>query len=172
MPTIQNPDRYAVTVKSAEFGETKNGTPYLALEFITEAADTITGWLYLSEKALGNSLKTLRDAFAFDGDFETVIDQVTAKPCSITVELDEYEGKERLKVKWINAARSSKPIDNQAAFLKALSAKAARIPRDASRAGAAPAKAPLRPAPAKPAAKPTPAPAPTPKTEDDSNPFG
>lgn len=166
MPTIQNPDRYAVTVKSAEFGETKNGTPYLALEFITEAADTITGWLYLSEKALANSVKTLRDAFGFDGDFETVIDQVGSKPCSITVELEEYEGKERLKVKWINGPRTSKPIDNQSAFLKALSAKAARIPKEATRAGAAPAKAPAKAAPAKASAKPAP------KQEDDSNPFG
>lgn len=153
MATIQNPDRYPVTVKSAEFGETKTGTPYLALEFITTESNTITGWLYLSEKALGNSLKTLRDAFNFDGKFETVIDQVLAKPCSITVELEEYEGKERLKVKWINAARSSKPIDNQAAFLKALSAKAARIPAGAERTVPAPANVPLRPLPAKPAAK-------------------
>lgn len=153
MPTIQNPDRYAVTVKSAEFGETKNGTPYLALEFATEAAETITGWLYLSEKALANSVKTLRDAFGFDGNFETVVEQVAGKPCSITVELEEYEGKERLKVKWINAPRSSKPIDNQAEFLKALSAKAARIPKEAARPGTAPAKAPAKAAPAKPAAK-------------------
>lgn len=161
MATIQNPDRYEVTVKSAEFGETKNGTPYLALEFITEASDTILGWLYLSDKALGNSLKTLRDAFGFDGDFDSVINQVVSKPCSITVELEEYEGKERLKVKWINPARSSKPIDNQAAFLKALSAKAARIPAGAARTVPAPAKAPLRPLPAKPGAH----------SDDELNPF-
>jgi hypothetical protein len=167
MPTIQNPDRYAVTVKAAEFGETKTGTPYLSLEFSTEAGETITGWLYLSEKALANSVKTLRDAFGFDGDFETVIEQVVSKPCSITVELEEYEGKERLRVKWINGPRSSKPIDNQAEFLKALSAKAARIPKEASRAGTAPAKAPAKAAPAPAKAAPKAAA----KSDDETAPF-
>lgn len=140
MPTIQNPDRYAVTVSTAEFGESKNGTPFLALNFKTDQDETITGWLYLSEKALPGSLRTLRDAFNFDNNFDTVLDQVTGKPCSITVETEEYEGKERLRVKWINAPRSSKPIDNQGEFLKALSAKAARIPKEAPKA-AAPTKA-------------------------------
>lgn len=167
MPTIQNPDRYAVTVKSAEFGETKNGTPFLSLGFSTETDETIVGYLYLSEKALANSVKTLRDAFGFDGNFETVIEQVVSKPCSITVELDDYEGKERLRVKWINGPRSSKPIDNQAEFLKALSAKAARIPKEASRSGTAPAKAPAKAAPAPAKAAPKAAA----KSDDETEPF-
>lgn len=142
MPTIENPGRYSATVSSAEFGESQNGTPFLALSFNTDQGESITGWLYLSEKALPGSLRTLRDAFEFDNDFDTVLEQVNNKPCSITVELEEYEGKERLKVKWINAPRTSKPIDNQGDFLKALSAKAARIPREA------PKTAPAKTAPA------------------------
>lgn len=137
MPKIENPGRYAATVTSAEFGESNNGTPFLALSFSTEEGGAITGWLYLSEKALPNSVKTLRDAFLFDGDFETVIDQVTGKPCSITVETEEYDGKERLRVRWINGPRTSKAIDNQGEFLKALSAKAARIPKQVAKAGTA-----------------------------------
>jgi len=136
MPTIQNPGRYAATVSTAEFGESQNGTPYLELQFSTDQGEHITGWLYLSEKALPGSLRTLREAFEFDGNFEAVIDQVAGKPCSLTVETEEYEGKERLRVKWINAPRTSKPIDNQGQFLKALSAKAARIPREAPKAAA------------------------------------
>lgn len=152
MPLITNPGRYLSTVSTAEFGESNNGTPFLRLDINTNDGESISGWLYLSEKALPNSVRTLRDAFGFDGNFETVIEQVAGKPCSITCESEEYEGKERIRVKWINAPRLSKPIDNQGAFLKALSAKAARIPKEAPKAGAAPVKLPPKPA-AKPAPK-------------------
>jgi hypothetical protein len=138
MSKIENPGRYAATVTEAEFGESQTGTPFLRLSLTSDEGAYIGAYLYLSEKALPGSVRTLRDAFAFNGDFETLLDQITGKPCSITVETEVYEGKERLRVKWINAERSTKPIDNQSAFLKALSAKAARIPKEAPKAGAAP----------------------------------
>jgi hypothetical protein len=142
MSLIQSPGKYAATVASAEFGESEKGTPFLKIDFNTDQGESISGWLYLSEKALPGSLRTLREAFEFDGNFETVVDQITGKPCSITCENEEYDGKERIKVKWINSPRSSKPIDNQESFLKALSAKAARLPKEAPRAGSAPTKTP------------------------------
>jgi hypothetical protein len=155
MPNLENPGRYAAQVNEAEFGESQTGTPYVVLRIATDGGAFINAYLYLSEKALANSVKTLRDAFDFNGDFETLVEQVVTKPCSITVETEVYEGKERLRVKWINGPRTSKPIDNQEAFLKALSAKAARIPKDAPKPApkAAPSSAPTRPAPA-PAPKP------------------
>lgn len=142
MIKINTVGRHPAKVQTAEFGETESGTPYLCLTFSGDGESTegtAYGYLYLSEKALGNSVKTLRDAFGFDGDFETVVQQVTDKPCSITCENEEYNGKERVKVKWINAPRTSKPIDNQDAFLKSLTAKAARIPVKTG-GGAAPTK--------------------------------
>lgn len=153
---INTVGRHTALVSAAEFGESEKGTPFVSLTFTDEErTSTITGYLYLSEKALANSVKTLRDAFGFDGNFETLIEQVVDKPCSITNELEEYEGKERVKVKWINGPRSSKPIDNQSEFLKQLSAKAARIPAKSS-PGAAPTKqAPAqRQTPATPAKNP------------------
>lgn len=132
MSKLENPGKYPAIVTATEFGESSNGTPFLKLSFSTDQGP-IDGWLYLSEKALPNTVRTLRDAFEFGGDFEK-IEAINGKPCSITVEAEEYEGKERLKVKWINSPRSSKPIDNQASFLKALSAKAARIPAKTGKA--------------------------------------
>lgn len=149
MPLIQQPGRYAATVAGAEFGESNNGTPFLRLDINTDAGESTSAWLYLSEKALPGSVRTLRDAFGFDNDFETVVDQVVGKPCSITVEAEEYEGKERLRVKWVNGPRTTKPIDNQESFLKTLAAKAARIPKEAPKAGSAPTKPAPKPAPAK-----------------------
>lgn len=150
MPLITNPGKYAATVSASEFGESKNGTPFLSIDLNTAEGESITAWLYLSEKALPSSVKTLRDAFDFDGNFETVCEQIVGESCSITVEAEEYEGKERLRVKWINSPRSSKPIDNQSEFLKALSAKAARIPKEAPKT-----PPPVKSAPKPPAAKPS-----------------
>lgn len=157
MSKISNVGRHAAKVESAEFGETEKGTPYLRIQFVSEDGESsIAGFLYLSEKALANSVNTLRDAFGFDGNFETVIDQITDKPCSITNESEEYEGKDRVKVKWINGPRTSKPIDNQSSFLKTLSAKAARIPAKVA-AGAAPTRTQAaRPAGAAPTRRPAP----------------
>lgn len=146
MPKIETSGRYAATVTSAEFGESNNGTPYVALAFLTEEGLSITGWLYFSDKAIPGTTRTVRDAFGLElaelakecETLEALVAHFVGKPCSITVDPEEYEGKERMRVKWINAPSSSKPIDNQGEFLKALSAKASRIPKEAPKAGAAP----------------------------------
>lgn len=153
MPKIENAGRYPATVQSAEFGESEKGTPFLNLSLNTDDGAYIGAWLYLSEKALANSVKTLRDAFGFDGNFETVIDQITGKPCSITVEFEaDDKGQDRLRVKWINAPRTTKPIENQNEFLKSLTSKASRIPAKAA-VSAAPTRAVA--SSARPAARPT-----------------
>lgn len=139
MPKIENPGRYPATVTSAEFGESGTGTPYFNLFFNTESG-SIGAWLYLSDKALPYTIKTLREAFNFDGDFDTAVEQVKGKQCSITTDIeDDDKGVEKMRVKFINAHREVKPIANQDSFLKALSAKAARIPKAAPKAGTAPA---------------------------------
>lgn len=151
MPQIDTADRHEVTVKTAEFGESKTGTPFLQLGFEKDDGETITGWVYLSEAALEYAVKTLRSAFKFNGDFETAVSQVQGKRCSIVTDFEPYTDDkgnttDRLKVKWINSLRMApKPIEGGASFLKGLTEKAARIPsedRPAARSGAvrAPAK--------------------------------
>lgn len=139
MTTINTVGRHSAIVQASEFGESGTGTPYLRIDFAGdgEASEgSISAWLYLSEKALPNTVRTLRDAFGFDGDFETVSEQIADKPCSLTCESERYEDKDRVKVKWINAPRTSRPIADQSSFLKTLSAKAARIPKEAPKAPA------------------------------------
>ena len=160
MPLIKNPGRYTATIESAELGQSEaKGTPYLSLLCKTAEGEELTAYLYLSDAAFERTTKTLREVFAFDNNFETVVAQVTGKECSIVVEAEEYEGKTRMRVKWINAVggSSGKPLENAGSLLAQLSAKAKRIPAAAPTAArtAAPASRPApaaRPAPAKPAA--------------------
>ena len=140
MPRLETPGRHAAKATAAEFGQSEKGTPFIQISFET-VEGSITGWLYLSEKALPGSLRTLRQAFGFDGNFETAADQIVGKDCSIVCEVENFEGADRLKVKWINSPSSTVPLDNKDDFLKSLTAKAARIPKEAPKAGHAPTKA-------------------------------
>ena len=167
MPLIKNPGRYTATVESAELGQSEKGTPFVSLLCKTEQGEELTAYLYLSDAALERTTKTLREVFAFDNNFESVVQQVTGKPCSIVVEAEEYEGKTRMKVKWVNSVSgsSAKPLDNAASLLAQLSAKAKRIP------AAAPAATRTAAPTARPAPAAKPAPAANPVAVGDGDPF-
>lgn len=168
MPIISQPGRYAATVKSAAFGESEKGTTFLQLDFAADNGDTISGWLYLSEAAFERSVKTLRETFAFNDDFNTAVDQVSGKRCSIVIDIENFEGKDRAKVKWINPEHSEpKPLSNAVATLAALSAKAARIAKPAPKA---PNTAP-RSTPPPPCATPAPRPPASQGNVDENEPF-
>lgn len=164
MPLIKNPGRYTATVESAELGQSEaKGTPYLSLLCKTTEGEDLTAYLYLSDAAFERTTKTLREVFGFDNNFEKVVEQVTSKECSIVVEAEEFEGKSRMKVKWINTVGGSgKPLENAGSLLAQLSAKAKRIPSAAPSA----VRAAARPAPAD-----RPAPAPKPAAVGDGDPF-
>lgn len=164
MPTIKNAGRYAVTAQDAGLGQSeKKGTPYLAIEFATDTGDTLDAYLYLSPAALPYTLKTLREVFGFNDDFESVIAQVKGKPASIVVDIENYEGKDRAKVQYINSpGREAKPISDVSSLLSSLTAAAKRIPVAAPKAS--------------PSARPTsaarpPAARPAPSIPDDDVPF-
>ena len=167
MPLIKNPGRYTATVQSAELGQSDKGTPFLSLACKTDQGEELTAYLYLSDAAVERTVKTLREVFAFDNSFESVVQQVTGKPCSIVVEAEEYEGKTRMKIKWVNSVggSSAKPLDNAASLLAQLSAKAKRIP------AAAPAATRTAAPTARPAPAAKPAPAPKPAAVGDGDPF-
>lgn len=153
MPLISTADRHAVKVKSCQFGETSGDSPkpYVALEFITSGGDTLTGYFYLSPAAFENTVRSLREAFAWSNNFETLEAECLEKECSITTEFekDEKTGKERLRVRWLNPiGYGVKPIANKDSVL----AKFSQLARNVA------AKAPVSPktqAAKPPAAAPT-----------------
>lgn len=62
------------------------------------------GWL--SDKALPVTMRALVEAFNFDGDLSKLVNggfTFEDLPCAFYAEAEEYEGKSRVKVKWLNA---------------------------------------------------------------------
>lgn len=60
---------------------------------------------FLTDSALSNTVKTLYEAFEFDGDWGALVRSelgFTGYDCDITVEEEEYQGKKQFKVKWLN----------------------------------------------------------------------
>jgi hypothetical protein len=97
---------------------------------------TWTGWL--SDKAMPFTIKTLREAFGFNGDLNALQDgKVTFAdmPCSFTTANEDYNGKTNLKVKWLNPInkQSSTPAlasDEVKAFIATINAKAKAMAAD------------------------------------------
>lgn len=61
------------------------------------------GWL--TDNAFERTIETLVAAFGFDGDLnglEAGSQTLAGMPCQIEVEMEEYNGKSRAKVKWLN----------------------------------------------------------------------
>jgi hypothetical protein len=127
--------KYQATVTGAFLSESSKGTPCVQIEFDANG-DSATAWLYLSDAAFERAVKTLRDAFGFDDDFETLPDQLVGKQCQIVVEEEaDDKGVLRPRVKWINSLRSApRPLSNAEVLTAKLSAKASRIVREVSAA--------------------------------------
>lgn len=87
-------------------------TPYIAIPIVVTGDDadagkriTWAGWL--SDKALENTINTLVKCFDFDGDLNSLYSgkqTFDGKSVSFTTEIEEYQGKKRCKVKWLNPA--------------------------------------------------------------------
>lgn len=97
--------RFTATVQSITVGESsKAKTPGVFFVFDTDHG-TIDGALWLTEKAYERTLKTLRECFGFNDNFNEIEWQVKGCKCSITIE-DEPDQKDATKswprVKWIN----------------------------------------------------------------------
>lgn len=156
MPAISKPGRHLATAKQCEFGTSPGtGTEYVFIGFETEEAEHIGAYLYLSEKAVESSLLTLRDAFGWNGNTDTMAEQVIGKKASLVVEEEETQDGRgtRLRVKWINSPDTVKPMDK--ARLASLSSFAAKVFAEADKAKAAKAAKAAAPA-ATPATATTP----------------
>lgn len=85
------------------------------------AGAEITAWLYCSEAALPRTVEALRYC-GWEGDDLNDLSTVGSKDCELVIVEDEYNGKVRLKVKWVNelgsggVRESRTPEDQRKAF--------------------------------------------------------
>ena len=81
----------------------EKGTLYFWVEYQTKHG-RLTGYFYMSEKAIEHTLKKIA-AMGFDGDdLDTLADgsKLAGNLCQITVNHEEYDGQQRARVGWVN----------------------------------------------------------------------
>lgn len=88
----------------------EKGTPSIriGLRVVNDVADDgkiifWDGWL--SDKAMPVTMRALVEAFNFDGDLSSLVNggfTFEDLPCAFYAESEEYDGKSRIKVKWLN----------------------------------------------------------------------
>lgn len=130
MPIIKEIGSIPVKVKSLAFTETAvKKSPQIEIVVEDSKGDYLSGYLSLVGGALEVTVNTLRQAFGFNNDFETLKEQVVGKECIIVTAMEsDGNGGERIRIKFINNIRSGgKPIENVGALLKNLTAQAKRI---------------------------------------------
>lgn len=130
----------AVKPKSGWLGKSKEKqTPYIQVSFVIvddveESGKEITWFGYLSDRAIERTVDTLVECFGFDGDLSALhagTSSFEGKRARLTVEAEEYDGKKRYKVKWLNPENYERPpsiSDDEAKILLAgLGKKVAQV---------------------------------------------
>lgn len=123
------PGTYRAQVESTELGESSQGTPQIAIRFALldgeNIGKTITAFRFFSDRATQYAMKDLRTCgWTGDDVSEEPLPGVIGTEVELVLEEEEYEGKVRVKVKWINSpngVRTGNPLDPKRR--KALGAK-------------------------------------------------
>ncbi len=168
MPQLTEVGKYTLTATLAEWTETKNGTLCLAIDGVDADGGTITAYLYFSDKSEERSKEVLRECFGVtfgsEANYIAAPDKIKGQQYRATCEIEEYDGKKRLKVKWINPV-GRKPIaeaESRSIFARQVAIDRARGTKPSSTRSSAPAAQPRRPAAPPPQAT---------AAEDDDIPF-
>ncbi|WP_043588467.1 hypothetical protein [Geminisphaera colitermitum] len=155
MKALQEKGQFPATASNTQFGQSDTGSEFIQITFTTDEHETITAWRYLTPAAFEYTVQNLREVFGIDNDAEKWPSQIDGKRCSIVTEFEQYDGKDRLKVRYINTegggTKAPKPISNQAAFLRDMTQRTKMLPHAT---GNTP-----RPTPARPPTRQTPPPA-------------
>ncbi len=142
---------------SVQFGESKNGKEQIAITFDlldetdTETGHTITWFGFFTEKTEARTIESVGHCGWDMATGPTNAHRVADNVVELVIEDEEYEGKVRTKVQWINRIGAKfafeRPMDQGRAGALFARIKA----RAAAKPGAVPAAQPRRPAPQRPA---------------------
>ncbi|HWL53842.1 MAG TPA: hypothetical protein VNQ90_15490 [Chthoniobacteraceae bacterium] len=142
-------------------GESEKGTPYIQIPVVVDEegsdqnGNTGVYYAYLSDKTIDRTVKDLNEVFGWDGDLNALAggqQTFAGMECSIVTESDEYEGKEKIKIKFLNSPNRAAERLSQDKVSSLIARLNSRTKAVAKAAGSA--------APAKPAAKTPQKPAP------------
>lgn len=120
--------QYQVTVSGAGLAFSSQGRPGLQLFFTHPEHGEIKETLWISEKTQERVEKTLREVFGITPEryenplfYEEADMYLNGKPCYITTATDEWQGKVRVRVQWINKEpkKEAENIDKAALARKA-----------------------------------------------------
>lgn len=112
-----NPGTYKAKAIRAELGESQNGTPFAAVTFrLEDHDDTIVWYGYITDKTTERTLRSLRIAGWIGNDLRTIEGDGSAlrEVVDLVIQDDEYNGKVRSKVQWVNKPKSSAGFDKEA----------------------------------------------------------
>lgn len=138
--------QYQVTVSGAGLTFSSQGRPGLEVYFTHPDHGEIKEVMWISEKTQERVEKTLREVFGIAPEryenplfYEEAAMYLSGKQCFITTSLDEWQGKSRVRVQWINKEpkKAAESIDKAT-----LARKAAEVMRK-GRAAAPVASAPV-----------------------------
>lgn len=152
MEQITEAGKYRARAKDWGLGASMNGTPSIAIMWeITgpeeHAGKVIYQDMYLTEKSAEGHARSLRRAGWTGDDFRDLDDRgggIDANEVELDCQIDSYEGKENLRVKWVNQLggfrTNSKPdMGAFAGFAERMKSKVRGVTADVpKKAGAAP----------------------------------
>ncbi|MDP0498705.1 MAG: hypothetical protein Q7P63_01275 [Verrucomicrobiota bacterium JB022] len=130
-PTFDSAGRFDVKILSSVVTKSNKGTPQIEMRFKRGDGAEINGWMFLTDTPIdGNpedtpftrTLETLQK-LGFDGNFVTLNDQLKDKSANIVCEFEAYQGRQRLRVKFINPPYTP-PEPAEGSLLQQLTKKA------------------------------------------------
>jgi hypothetical protein len=95
----------------------QKGTPGIEIHFANEDGDTISHTLWITPKTKDNVAKALerlgmgKATYTKPGFYAQVGTFLSGRKCSISTTEEEYQGKRRVKVQWVNAFKKPIPKD-------------------------------------------------------------
>lgn len=96
---------YRARAQEWSLGESSKGTPYVAVRFavLSEGAQwqQLTWYGYCSDATADRTIESLR-LMGWQGDDITQLSGLDANDVDLVVELEEYEGKQSPRVRWVN----------------------------------------------------------------------
>ena len=166
MTAINTPGTYVLTAQDVNWTESSKGTPCLSINGVAEDGQHITAYVYFSDESFKRSFETMEKCFGVGYPMEEWPDKIKGQQYRAVVENDPYDGKDKMKVKWLNPLSfvPPKPKDEGGMFRK-LNALARAHGAKAS------SPAPRPTTTSTPAQTPKPAPAPQAPVNDDDVPF-